>query len=505
MSVGASFLDQVNRAFDRAAGLTPHNPTLLANIKACKNLFYTSFPIKRDDGRIEVMHAWRAEHSHHKLPCKGGIRYAEDVDAGEVQALAALMTYKCALVDVPFGGAKGGIRLNPKTYSPDELERITRRYVFELVRKNFIGPGLDVPAPDVGTGPREMAWIADTYTQLRPGELDALGCVTAKPVSAGGIRGRLEATGRGVFYGVREVCSLAEDMKALGLSPGIQGKRVVIQGLGNVGYFAARFFQEGGAVLVGLAEAEGAIANPKGIDLETVMAYRRERRSLRDFPGASNLARREDALELECDILIPAALERQITADNAPRVKAKMVVEAANGPTTLEADEILGRRGIMVIPDAYINAGGVTVSYFEWVKNLGHVRFGRMQKRFEQGAYARLLEAVEGVTGRKFTPERDRAADPRGQRRGSGELRAGGDHDRRVPPHPPGLEGAPGQGGPAYGGHDRGDRQGRAELRPARHLPLTGREPVVTARAPPPGERRWPRARAAGRARERYG
>ena len=405
MSVGASFLDQVNRAFDRAAGLTPHNPTLLANIKACKNLFYTSFPIKRDDGRIEVMHAWRAEHSHHKLPCKGGIRYAEDVDAGEVQALAALMTYKCALVDVPFGGAKGGIRLNPKTYSPDELERITRRYVFELVRKNFIGPGLDVPAPDVGTGPREMAWIADTYTQLRPGELDALGCVTAKPVSAGGIRGRLEATGRGVFYGVREICSLAEDMRALGLSPGIQGKRVVIQGLGNVGYFAARFFQEGGAVLVGLAEAEGAIANPKGIDLETVMAYRRERRSLRDFPGASNLARREDALELECDILIPAALERQITADNAPRVKAKMVVEAANGPTTLEADEILGRRGIMVIPDAYINAGGVTVSYFEWVKNLGHVRFGRMQKRFEQGAYARLLEAVEGVTGRKFTAE----------------------------------------------------------------------------------------------------
>ena len=405
MSVGASFLDQVNRAFDRAAGLTPHNPTLLANIKACKNLFYTSFPIKRDDGRIEVMHAWRAEHSHHKLPCKGGIRYAEDVDAGEVQALAALMTYKCALVDVPFGGAKGGIRLNPKTYSPDELERITRRYVFELVRKNFIGPGLDVPAPDVGTGPRAMAWIADTYTQLRPGELDALGCVTAKPVSAGGIRGRLEATGRGVFYGVREICSLAEDMKALGLSPGIQGKRVVIQGLGNVGYFAARFFQEGGAVLVGLAEAEGAIANPKGIDLETVMAYRRERRSLRDFPGASNLARREDALELECDILIPAALERQITADNAPRVKAKMVVEAANGPTTLEADEILGRRGIMVIPDAYINAGGVTVSYFEWVKNLGHVRFGRMQKRFEQGAYARLLEAVEGVTGRKFTAE----------------------------------------------------------------------------------------------------
>ena len=405
MSVGTSFLDQVNQAFDRAAGFTHHQPTLLANIKGCKNLLYTSFPIKRDDDTIEVVHAWRAEHSHHKLPCKGGIRFSLAVDADEVQALAALMTYKCALVDVPFGGAKGGIQINPKIYSVGELERITRRYVFELVRKNFMGPGLDVPAPDVGTGSREMAWIADTYTQLRPGELDALGCVTAKPVSAGGIRGRTEATGRGVYYGTREVCGVAEDMKALGLSTGLAGKRVVIQGLGNVGYFAAKFFSEGGAVLVGLAEAEGAIANPDGLDLERVMAHRRSTGKLNGFPGGTDLARREDALELDCDILIPAALERQITAENAPRIKAKIVVEAANGPTTIEADEILAQRGILVIPDAYINAGGVTVSYFEWVKNLGHVRFGRMQKRFEQGAYGRLLEAVEGVTGRKFSTE----------------------------------------------------------------------------------------------------
>jgi glutamate dehydrogenase (NAD(P)+) len=405
LSVGASFLEQVNRAFDQAAGFTPHDPTLLANIKACKNLFYTSFPIKRDDGRIEVMHAWRAEHSHHKLPCKGGIRYADNVDADEVQALAALMTYKCALVDVPFGGAKGGIRLNPKKYSIDELERITRRYVFELVRKNFMGPGLDVPAPDVGTSSREMAWIADTYTQLRPGELDALGCVTAKPISAGGIRGRTEATGRGVFYGTREVVSVAEDMKALGLNTGIEGKRVVVQGLGNVGYFAAKFFQEAGAVLVGLAESEGAIANPRGLDLAKVMEHRRQRKTILDFPGATNLARREEALELECDLLIPAALERQITAENAGRVKARIVVEAANGPTTPEADEILHQRNVMVIPDAYVNAGGVTVSYFEWVKNLGHVRFGRMQKRYEQAAYTRLLKEVEAVTGKRFTAE----------------------------------------------------------------------------------------------------
>jgi glutamate dehydrogenase (NAD(P)+) len=403
--VGASFLDQVNQAFDHAATFTNHDPTLLANIKACKNLFYTSFPIKRDDGRIEVMHAWRAEHSHHKLPTKGGIRYADNVDADEIQALAALMTYKCALVDVPFGGAKGGIRLNPKRYSAGELERITRRYVFELVRKNFMGPGLDVPAPDVGTSSREMAWIADTYTQLRPGELDALGCVTAKPISAGGIRGRTEATGRGVFYGTREVVNIAEDMDALRLPPGIEGKRVVVQGLGNVGYFAAKFFQEAGAILVGLAESEGAIANPKGLDLARVMEHRRQRKTILDFAGASNLARREDALELDCDILIPAALERQITAENAGRVKARIVVEAANGPTTPEADQILTSRNIMVIPDAFINAGGVTVSYFEWVKNLGHVRFGRMQKRYEQAAYTRLLQAVQELTGKRFTAD----------------------------------------------------------------------------------------------------
>ncbi|HET9151473.1 MAG TPA: Glu/Leu/Phe/Val dehydrogenase [Gemmatimonadales bacterium] len=409
MSLGSSFLEQVNQAFDRAAAFTSHDPTLLANIKASKNLFYTSFPIKRDDGRIEVMHAWRAEHSHHKLPCKGGIRYADTVDGDEVQALAALMTYKCALVDVPFGGAKGGIKLRPKTYSVAELERITRRYVFELVRKNFMGPGLDVPAPDVGTGPREMAWIADTYSQLKAGELDALGCVTGKPVSAGGVRGRTEATGRGVFFGTREVVSVAEDMKALGLSAGLDGKRVVIQGLGNVGRHAAQFFAQGGAVIVGLAEADGAIANPKGIDVAKVLAWRDERKTFKDFPGATALARREDALELECDILIPAALERQITEENAPRIKAKIVVEAANGPTTQEADAILAQRKVMVVPDAFINAGGVTVSYFEWVKNLGHVRFGRMQKRFEQGAFERMLGAVEGVTGRSFSPEQREA------------------------------------------------------------------------------------------------
>ncbi len=396
-----SFLKQVNHAFDRAAVLTEHDPTLLKTIKAVNSVYHIQFPILRDDGSIEVVHAWRAEHSHHKQPTKGGIRYSMAVNEDEVMALSALMTYKCALVDVPFGGAKGGIRIARHKFSEAELERITRRYTFELVKKNFIGPGIDVPAPDFGTGAKEMAWIADTYTSLSNGELNALACVTAKPVSQGGIRGRTEATGRGVFFGIREACDNPEDMKRLGLSLGLRGKRVVVQGLGNVGYHAAKFLQEGGAVIVGLAEYEGAIHNPKGLDVDAVVEHRSATKSIVDFPGADNVESNA-ALELECDILIPAALENQITEENAPRIKAKIIGEAANGPTTEEAADLLFQRGSLVLPDTFLNAGGVTVSYFEWVKNLSHVRFGRMEKRFEQGAYRRLLEGVEKLTGKQF-------------------------------------------------------------------------------------------------------
>ncbi|MGH7699768.1 MAG: Glu/Leu/Phe/Val family dehydrogenase [Gemmatimonadales bacterium] len=405
MSGEQSFFEQVNRAFDRAAALTRHDPTLLQQIRHCKSVYQISFPLKKDDGTIEVIYAWRAEHSHHKLPTKGGIRYSMAVSEDEVMALAALMSYKCAIVDVPFGGAKGGVRVARHKYSDAELERLTRRYTFELKQKNFIGPGVDVPAPDYGTGPREMAWIADTYATLTGGELNALACVTAKPVSLGGIRGRLEATGRGVVYGVREACSYKEDMKPLGLSPGLEGKRVVVQGLGNVGYHAAKYFQEAGAVLVGLAEYEGAIACEQGLDLEQVMAHRRDTKSILDFPGAGNLPHSAAALELDCDILVPAALEKQITMHNVGQLRAKIVAEAANGPTTDEADQQLAARGVMVLPDLYLNAGGVTVSYFEWLKNLSHVRFGRMEKRFEEESNRRLLGAVEQVTDKRFRPE----------------------------------------------------------------------------------------------------
>jgi glutamate dehydrogenase (NAD(P)+) len=402
MSQGASFLAQVEASFDRAAALTKHHPTLLGQIRQCNTVVQFSFPLRRDDGTLETIHSWRAEHSQHKLPTKGGIRYDVNVDAEETMALAALMTYKCAVVDVPFGGAKGGIRISRHKYSEGELERITRRYAFELVRKNYIGPGIDVPAPDFGTGPKEMAWIADTYAQIRSDDLNALGCVTGKPVQLGGIRGRTEATGRGVFFGVREACDVAEDMKALGLTPGLAGKRVVVQGLGNVGYHAAKFLEEGGAIIVGIAEREGAIHNPKGLDLEKVVAHRKATGSCLHYPGATNIAPSLAALELDCEILVPAALERQITAENAPKIKAKIIAEGANGPTTNEADAILQQRGALVLPDLYLNAGGVTVSYFEWLKNLSHVRFGRMEKRFDESFARGLIGGVERLTGKSL-------------------------------------------------------------------------------------------------------
>ena len=405
MSEPTGFLDNVNRAFDRAAAFSGYPQGLLDELKAGNSLYRFEFPLRHADGSISVVHAWRAEHSHHKLPVKGGIRYSPDVNEDEVMALASLMTWKCAIVDVPFGGAKGAVKIDPRKTPVEQLERVTRRYTHELIKKNFIGPGVDVPAPDYGTGEREMAWIVDTYLAMTTNTLDALGCVTGKPVSQGGIRGRKEATGRGLFYALREVCSHEDDMRALGLATGLDGKRIVVQGLGNVGYHVAKFCQEAGAVLVGLAEYEGAIASAAGLDLEAVMAHRRETSSLLNFPGATNLARSADALEMECDVLIPAALENQLRADNAPRVKAKIVLEGANGPTTPEAEDILNTRGVLVVPDIYANAGGVTVSYFEWLKNLSHVRFGRMENRYRESSQLRMFAAIERATGKTFTEE----------------------------------------------------------------------------------------------------
>jgi glutamate dehydrogenase (NAD(P)+) len=396
------FFEAVEKSFDKAAKFTSLDPGVLEQIKQCNSVYRMFFPVKIGD-KIEVIKAYRVQHSHHKSPCKGGIRFSLSVNLDEVMALAALMTYKCAIVNVPFGGAKGGITIDPKRYTPYELEKITRRYTSELIKKNFIGPGIDVPAPDYGTGEREMAWILDTYMSMKPGEVDAMGCVTGKPVSQGGVRGRREATGLGVFYGIREVCHMHDIMGKLGLKTGVEGKTVVVQGLGNVGYHAAKFFREGGATVIALAEFEGAILNPTGLHEEEVFQHRKKTGSILNFPGAMNIVNSTDALELDCDILIPAALENVINGDNAPRVKAKIIGEAANGPLTPEADEILIKKGVVVVPDMYLNAGGVTVSYFEWLKNLSHVRYGRMEKRFTENMNTHILSQIEELTGKEVS------------------------------------------------------------------------------------------------------
>ncbi|RQO65009.1 glutamate dehydrogenase [Pedobacter sp. KBW01] len=398
------FFADVCKNFDSAAQFTNHPEGLLNQIKTCNSVYRFQFPIRRGNG-FEVIDAWRVEHSHHMSPTKGGIRYSEMVNEDEVMALAALMTYKCAIVNVPFGGAKGGIKINTKQYSVAELETITRRYTTELIKKNFIGPGIDVPAPDYGSGEREMSWIADTYMTMNPGQLDALGCVTGKPIALHGIRGRKEATGRGVAYAVRECVEVAEDMAKIGFKAGLGDKRVIVQGLGNVGYHSAKFLAEFGATIVGLCEFEGAIYNPNGLNVDEVFAHRKNTGSILGFPGAKDFKNSMEGLEQDCDIIVPAALENQFTEQNIRNIKAKIIAEGANGPTTPEAEAIFTEMGGIIIPDMYCNAGGVTVSYFEWLKNLSHVAFGRMENRYAANSNANLINTLENLTGKTILPE----------------------------------------------------------------------------------------------------
>ena len=396
---GQKFYRDVMTYFDKAAALTDFEPGLLHQIRICNSIYKFSFPLEVD-GKLEVIEGIRVQHSHHKTPTKGGIRYSEFVNEDEVKALATLMTFKCAVVDVPFGGAKGGIKVNPQNYKVKHLERITRRYTTELIKKSMIGAGIDVPAPDYGSGPREMAWIADTYATFKYDDINALGCVTGKPLGQGGIHGRTEATGQGLFFGVREALSNTEDMNKIGLKTGIDGRKIIVQGLGNVGFYSAKFCMEGGGIIIGISEREGGIYNEKGLDVESVFQHRKSTGSILNFPGAKNIADPMALLEMECDILIPAALENQITKDNAPNIKAKIIAEGANGPVTKNAEVILNQKNVLIIPDLYLNAGGVTVSYFEWLKNLSHVRFGRMEKRFHEMSNMELIRAVEKSTGK---------------------------------------------------------------------------------------------------------
>lgn len=424
-----SFTENVARLFDRAASHLDLPPGLAEQIKTYNTLLHVKFPVKID-GAYRTFDGWRAQHSHHKRPTKGGIRFALNVNEDEVIALAMLMTLKCAVVNVPFGGAKGGVRIDPSVETEEVLERVTRRFTAELHAKRFIGSGIDVPAPDMGTGEREMAWMADTYGALSRHELDQVACVTGKPVILGGIEGRAEATGRGVQYGIREFFRHADLLDAHDISDGLSGKRVIIQGLGNVGYHAAKFLQEEDRCrIVGIIERDGAIWNEDGLDVESVSAHMNEVGGVKGFEGAQFVEDGVDVLTYACDILIPAALENQLNSGNAHKIQAKLVAEAANGPTTARAATVLFERNIAVLPDLYINAGGVTVSYFEWSKNLAHIRFGRLDKRLEEARTRELMAAIERATMRNFsTGEWTTLA------RGSGEIervRAGLDDTMR--------------------------------------------------------------------------
>jgi glutamate dehydrogenase (NAD(P)+) len=429
MQPTSGFFSNVNHMVDRAFGAMDLSRGLEQQIQVTNSVYRVNFPVEIR-GEVKVFTGWRAVHSEHRLPAKGGLRFAPIVNQDEIEALAALMSYKCAIVDVPFGGSKGGLLINPADYQEHEMKAITQRFAYELAKKGYISPSENVPAPDVGTGEREMAWIADSYRMLYPHDINAIACVTGKPVTQGGIAGRTEATGRGLHYALQEFFRHPEDVKEAGLDGSLAGKRIVVQGLGNVGYHAAKFLQEDDALIIAIAEHDGALYSPGGLDVESVRAFMNQSGGVRHFAGAEYIADSAKALELDCDILIPAALENQITAANADRIRAPLIVEAANGPTTYEADRILLTKGKTVLPDIFINAGGVTVSYFEWVKNVSHIRFGRLDRRLEEARGRQVIHIIEQMTGQKVP---DHLATP--LRSGAGELdlvRSGLDDTMRV-------------------------------------------------------------------------
>lgn len=395
-----SFLASVERTFDQAAELVGISPGLRHKIKVANSTYTVRFGVRLRE-RLYTFTGYRSVHSEHMEPVKGGIRYSPMADQDEVEALAALMTYKCALVEAPFGGSKGALVIDPNEWEPFELERITRRFTQELAKRSLISQAQNVPAPDMGTSEREMAWIADEYKRLHPEDLNPWACVTGKPVNKGGIRGRVEATGRGVQYALREAFRHPRDIEIAGMTGTLEGKKIIVQGLGNVGYHATKFLsEEDGSKIIAVLEHDGAIVNQDGINIEDLKAHIGEHGGVKGYDGyvEDSLA----CLEIPCDIMIPAAMEGVITKENAPRIDAKMIIEAANGPITFSADRILREKGCVIIPDLYANAGGVTVSYFEWVKNIGHIRFGRLQRRQEERKTQLMVQAIEEMVGKTF-------------------------------------------------------------------------------------------------------
>ncbi|MEX0367525.1 MAG: Glu/Leu/Phe/Val dehydrogenase [Ruegeria sp.] len=405
MANGRTFLDDVNQMFHQAAGLISMEEGLANKICVCNATYVTRFGV-RLRGKMHTFEGWRSVHSNHPSPAKGGIRYAPYANLEEVEALAALMTYKCALMDLPFGGSKGALNIDPIQWEPHELERITRRFAQELARHEFLSPNQNVPAPDVGTNETTMIWMADEYRRMKPNEINASACVTGKPLAMGGIEGRIEATGRGVQYAIQEFFRNPRDLGRTGLPASLQGRRVVVQGLGNVGYHAAKFLSgEDGCLITAVAEQDGVTRNAAGLDIEALKAHVEVTGGVAGFAGGEYDPDSLGALTDACDILIPAALEGVITAGNAGQIQAPLIVEAANGPVTYEANRILLDRGIVVIPDLLANAGGVTVSYFEWVKNLTHIPFGLMERRRDERGHRVLAQSIEYMTGLRFPEE----------------------------------------------------------------------------------------------------
>ena len=400
-----TFRESVNMMFDKAIRLIDISPGLAQKIKVCNSTYTVRFGVKLR-GDIHTFTGYRSVHSEHKEPVKGGIRFATSVNQDEVEALAALMTYKCALVEAPFGGSKGGLHIDPTQWEPDEIEKITRRFAYELIKRDLIHPSQNVPAPDMGTGEREMAWIADQFRRMNTSEINADACVTGKLLNTGGFIGPVEATRRGVQYALQEFFRHKDDVKTSGLSGSLAGKRIIVQGLGNVGYHAAHFLStEDGCKITAVIERDGAVINDDGININQLQTHLIENKGVKGFSGANYVSNGSEILEKDCDILIPAAMEGVINLSNAQRIKANVIIEAANGPVTAGADEILTAAGTIIIPDMYANAGGVTVSYFEWVKNLSHIRFGRMQRRQQASSNHILVEEMERLIGKPVSED----------------------------------------------------------------------------------------------------
>jgi glutamate dehydrogenase (NAD(P)+) len=396
-----SFKDNVNLHVDKSSKLLNFSDDLLEHLKSTHSLIKVNVGVVLD-GKINNFTGWRAVHSEHILPTKGGLRYSETVDQDDTEALASLMTYKCAIVNIPFGGAKGGLKINPKKYTMPQLREITKAFASKLINKGFISPALNVPAPDVGTSEREMEWILETYKTLKPDDINYRGCVTGKPLHRGGIAGRTEATGRGIEEVVREIFRHEDVVKEAGLKNELKDNEIIVQGFGNVGSnLAKHLYNRDSAKIIAIGEYDGYLYNNKGIDINALIEFFQKNKSINNPKLGEFKNNPSELLELDCDILIPAALENAITVDNVDKIKTKLIIEAANGPVSFEADQKLFEKGIIIIPDIYVNAGGVVVSYFEWVKDISHIRFGRVEKRFQEQKILDIIDLIDKKTNTK--------------------------------------------------------------------------------------------------------